>query len=73
VHTLAVMGYIEFKINNRFKQARDLFTKVIELDPDFAEVHWYLSLVLRRMGDEIVADKHKEIAKPYRSLWILDD
>ena len=73
VHTLAVMGYIEFKINNRFKQARDLFTKVIELEPDFAEVHWYLSLVLRRMGDEIVADKHKEIAKPYRSLWILDD
>ncbi|MFC2094664.1 M12 family metallo-peptidase [Bacteroidota bacterium] len=73
VHTLAVMGYIEFKFNNQFKKAIDLFNKVIELEPDFAEVHWYLSEVLRRMGDETQADIHKSIAKPYKKLWVLDE
>ena len=72
-YTLAVMGYIEFKFNNQFKKAIDIFNIVIELEPDFAEVHWYLSLVLRRMGDEIQADIHKKIAKPYKRLWVLDD
>jgi len=73
IHTLAVMGYIEFKYNNRFKKAIDLFNKVIELEPDFAEVHWYLSVVLRRMGDDTQADIHKNIAKPYKRLWVLDE
>jgi hypothetical protein len=73
IHTLAVMGYIEFKYNNRLKEAIDLFNKVIELEPDFAEVHWYLSVVLRRLGDETQADIHKNIAKPYKRLWVLDD
>jgi tetratricopeptide (TPR) repeat protein len=73
VHTLAVMGYIEFKFNNQFKKAIDLFNKVIELEPDFAEVHWYLSIVLRRTGNEIQADIHKNIAKPYKKLWLLDE
>ena len=68
----AVMGYIEFK-NKHYEEANNFLQSAIELEPDFAEAHWYLGQILKRRGDETEAEKHKEIAKPYKKLWVLDD
>lgn len=68
----AVMGYIEFK-NEHYEEANNFLQSAIELEPDFAEAHWYLGQVLKRRGNEAEAEKHLEIAKPYKRLWVLND
>jgi tetratricopeptide (TPR) repeat protein len=71
VYALAVTGLIELK-TEKYEEAKSRFTKVLELNPDFAEVQYYLSLVLRKQGETEEADKYYELSKPYRKLWILD-
>ena len=71
VTTLAVMGYLEYK-NERYEKAINNFMKVLELEPDFAEVQWYLSIVLRRSGDNEQAKIYSDLAKPYANLWVVD-
>jgi tetratricopeptide (TPR) repeat protein len=72
VYSLAVIGYIELKLKN-YEEAKNTFIKVLELDPDFAEVHWYLSIVYSKLKDRTQADIHRQAAKPYKKLWVLDD
>lgn len=69
--TLAVMGYVEFKDNN-IEKAKNIFTQALEINPDFAEVQYYLSTVFQKEGDNEQADKYKNLAKPYSKLWIID-
>lgn len=69
--TFAVVGLIEYE-NNNYERAKNSFQKVLEMDPDFAEVQYYLSLVLRKQGNIEEADEYKELSKPYRKLWVLE-
>ena len=69
--TLAVMGYIEYKKNN-YEKAKIFFEQVLKINPDFAEVQYYLSVVLRKDGDNEQADMYKILAKPYSKFWIID-
>ena len=66
------MGVTEYNLNH-FEKSAELLSKVVELKPDFAEAHWYLSLALQKTGDLTKADKHKNIAKPFRNTWILEE
>ncbi len=74
VHSLAIQGYIAFRLNY-FEQAEAYFKKVFDFDPDFAEVHWYLSQVYNEMGNRFVANRHRKIAKVYDNLykWMNND
>lgn len=67
----AVVGYLEFKDNNN-KSAINSFIRSIEINPDFAEAHYYLSLVFRKDGNDEQAALYKNLAKPYSKLWIID-
>lgn len=67
----AVMGYIDFREQN-YVEAKNFLQSAIDLEPDFAEAHWYLGQVLKRIGDETESEKHLEIAKPYKRLWVID-
>lgn len=67
----AVVGYLKFKDNNN-KSAINSFIRSIEINPDFAEAHYYLSLVFRKDGNDEQADLYKNLAKPYSKLWIID-
>ena len=71
VYAQAVWGVTEYNLNH-FERSVELLTKVVKLKPNFAEAHWYLSLALKEMSDITEADKHKDIAKPFRSKWVLD-
>lgn len=71
VYAQAVWGVTEYNLNH-FERSVELLAKVVKLKPDFAEAHWYLSLALNEAGDTTEADKHKNIAKLYRSKWVLD-
>jgi len=71
VITLAVMGYLELK-ENKYEEAKNSFIEVLEINPDFAEVHYYLSQTLQNMGDIEEADRYKNFTKPYSKLWIID-
>lgn len=72
LHLTATLGLVDFNFG-RNEQAKTFFVKALDLDPDFAEVHWYLSLLLQKMGEQTQAEIHKEMAKPYRSFWILEE
>jgi tetratricopeptide (TPR) repeat protein len=72
IYSLAVLGYIELKFEH-YEEAKNLFIKVLELDPEFAEAHWYLGKAYKEIGDKLKADEHRELAKPYRKNWILDE
>jgi tetratricopeptide (TPR) repeat protein len=72
IYSLAVLGYIKLKFEH-YEEAKDLFIKVLELDPEFAEVNWYLSKVYSKLKDRTQADIHRQAAKPYKKLWVLDD
>lgn len=72
VYARAVLGVTEYNLNH-FEKSAELLSKVVELKPDFAEAHWYLSLALQKTGDLTAAEKHKNIAKPFRNTWILDE
>ena len=69
--TLAVMGYLDFQ-DNEYERAHNTFMKVLEINPDFAEVQYYLSLICRKNGDSKQADFYKNLAKPYSKLWIIE-
>ena len=71
VYARAVLGVTEYNLNH-FEKSAELLSKVVELKPDFAEAHWYLSLALQKTGDLLEAEKHKKISKPIRKNWILD-
>ncbi|HEY6625456.1 MAG TPA: M12 family metallo-peptidase, partial [Ignavibacteriaceae bacterium] len=47
IYSLAVLGYIEHTFEH-YEEAKNIFIKVLEIDPKFAEVHWYLSKVYRK-------------------------
>jgi tetratricopeptide (TPR) repeat protein len=72
VYARAVLGVTEYNLNH-FEKSVELLSKVVELKPNFAEAHWYLSLALQKTGDITKAEKHKMIAKPFRNTWILDE
>jgi predicted Zn-dependent protease len=72
VYARAVLGVTEYNLNH-FEKSVELLSKVVELKPNFAEAHWYLSLALQKTGDITNAEKHKMIAKPFRNTWILDE
>lgn len=72
VYARAVLGVTEYNLNH-FEKSAELLSKVVELKPDFAEAHWYLNLALQKTGDLTEADKHKNIAKPFRNTWILEE
>jgi tetratricopeptide (TPR) repeat protein len=72
IYSLAVLGYIELKFEH-YEEAKNLFIKVLELDPEFAEAHWYLGKAYKEIGDKLKADEHRELANPYRKNWILDE
>ncbi|MBE0652094.1 MAG: hypothetical protein IH595_14800, partial [Bacteroidales bacterium] len=71
VYALAVWGVMEFNLNH-YEKSAELLAKVVNLNPDFAEAHWYLSLALQETGDTTEAEEHKNIAKTFRSKWVLD-
>lgn len=72
LHLVATLGLVDYNFG-RNEQAKSFFVKALELDPEFAEVHWYLSLGLQKMEEQTLAELHKELAKPYRKLWILEE
>ena len=72
LHLVATLGLVDYNFG-RNEQAKSFFAKALELDPEFAEVHWYLSLGLQKMEEQTLAELHKELAKPYRKLWILEE
>jgi len=67
----ATMGYSAYKTYNDTK-AKNYFQKVLEMNPDFAEVQFYLSFILRKEGNLELADEFKNLAKPYSRHWIID-
>jgi tetratricopeptide (TPR) repeat protein len=66
------IGFVEFRLN-RLEHARTHLRRALELNPDFVEAHWYLSRVLSFLGDTEVAETHRQVALPYRKLWVMDD
>lgn len=72
IYSLAVLGYIELNFEH-YEKAKNIFINVLEIEPKFAEVHWYLSKVYRKMGDKLKSDEHRKLANPYKNLWILDE
>ena len=67
----ATIGYSAYKTYNDIK-AKNYFQQVLEMDPDFAEVQYYLSLVLRKEGKIEQADEFKNLSNPYSRHWIID-
>ena len=72
VYAQAVWGVTEYNLNH-FEKSAELLSKVVKLKPDFAEAHWYLRQEIQKTGDLTEADKHKNIAKPFRNTWILEE
>ena len=58
VYRLAVIGYVEFELKH-YTNARDHFLKVIELEPDFAEVKNYLNRVQRKLDNKAQTRSNK--------------
>jgi len=71
VYSFAIAGLVEYNLND-LNSARKLLTKVIESEPEFAEAHYYLSNILKRLGEDNEAEKHYQITKPYLKYWIID-
>ena len=72
VYAFSVAGLIEYKLN-KLNEARKFFTRAVEMNPEFAEAQWYFADILKKLGEDIEAELHREIAKPYVKYWVLDD
>lgn len=72
VYAQAVWGVTEYNLNH-FERSVELLSRVVKLKPNFAEAHWYLYLALKEMDNTTEADKHKNIAKPFRNNWVIDN
>ena len=69
--SLAAAGSISYRLGHLI-DAEKLFTGVIEADSDFAEAQWYLSTILKELGQDEEAEKHYKIAKPYFKYWVMN-
>ncbi len=71
VYALAAAGSFCYGLDHLI-DAKILFTRVIEADPGFAEVQWYLSAILKKLGQNEEAEKHYKIAKPFIKYWVMN-
>ena len=69
--TIAVMGYLYFKKNN-YADAIKSFADVLKVDPEYAEVQYYLGLSLKKEGKKEEAAVYEDLSKSYRKHWVLD-
>lgn len=70
-YAIAVAGRISYK-ENYLTDARNLFTRVLNIDPDFAEAQWYLGSTLKLLGKPKEAKVHFDKASPYVKYWVID-
>ncbi|MFC2094386.1 M12 family metallo-peptidase [Bacteroidota bacterium] len=66
VYRLAVIGYVEFELQH-YEQAKDCFLKVIELEPDFAEVQDYLHIVQVKLDNKTADRNDKAATRPNKT------
>lgn len=70
--TEAVMGFVNYKMG-RYKHSKIQLLKVIENEPNFSEAHWYLGVVLDKIGEKEEAEIHKNLARSKLKSWVLED
>ncbi|OGU72957.1 MAG: hypothetical protein A3H45_07400 [Ignavibacteria bacterium RIFCSPLOWO2_02_FULL_55_14] len=68
----AVQGYLAYRME-KMEKAEALLTSAVTLQPDFAEAHWYLSLVHARLGHTDLYERHKKTSQSLRPPWMLGE
>lgn len=68
---LAAAGCIDYK-KKKLPDAAEYFRRALEINPDFAEAHYYLGTILEKLGEKTEAEEHLEKTKPYSKYWVID-
>ncbi|OGU64574.1 MAG: hypothetical protein A3C56_05190 [Ignavibacteria bacterium RIFCSPHIGHO2_02_FULL_56_12] len=68
----AVQGYLAYRME-KMEKAEAFLMSAVTLQPDFAEAHWYLSLVHARLGHTDLYERHKKTSQSLRPPWMLGE